>query len=154
MLTGFCKRNNIGLLRNLFVPLKKNDRLKNYNVNKAMIEGDMKTVLGRGVLNRRKMNSGVFPVLVWKKRLIFLWMIFVWKGGVHWWDVLISLNWEASSLLGIFEMSDRKKWMAFWNRIREKLWNTMVQLLLLCTAGFFSFSPISCEPSARNSREW
>lgn len=67
MLTGFFKRSNIGLPRNLFVHLKKNDTQKSYNVSKEMIEGGMTTVLEGGVLNQRKMNSGVFPVLVWNQ---------------------------------------------------------------------------------------
>lgn len=39
-----------------------------------MIEGDMKTVLGQGVLNRRKMNSGVFQYWFGNKVNIFIFM--------------------------------------------------------------------------------
>lgn len=83
MSADFCKSNIIVLPRKLFVHLEKNETWKSYNVNKEMIEGDMTTVLGGGVLNGRKINSGVFPVLVWKSGLIFLWMTSAWKGGVH-----------------------------------------------------------------------
>lgn len=82
MSADFYKSNIIVLPRKLFVHLEKNETWKSYNVNKEMIEGDMTTVLGGGVLNGRKINSGVFPVLVWKSELIFLWMTSAWKG-VH-----------------------------------------------------------------------
>lgn len=64
ILAEFCERNSIGLPRRLFVHLEKNETSKNYNVNKEMIEGGMTRVLGGGVLSGRKINSGVFSVLV------------------------------------------------------------------------------------------
>ena len=67
MLAEFRKSNSIHLPRKLLIHLEKNETYQNYNVNKKINEGDMTTALGGRVLSGRKINSGVFPVLVWKQ---------------------------------------------------------------------------------------
>lgn len=48
-----------------------------------MIDGEMTTVLGKGVLNGEKINSRVSLVLVLERKLIFLCMMSACKGIMH-----------------------------------------------------------------------